>query len=255
MLRCPENLSVTSSSRPVLSAASLSTFSDILFPTLWRWRFDAKQGAAWAKTDDITPWEEKINLVGWRGSSNGGYAIGDNWRQFQRHRMVRLANGADLEHPYELQSTSKLQNWLDVQFTSIVGCDEATCPIMESEMPPVESQKLSDTFKNKIVLDMDGHGLSGRFYMLLQSDSAVMKQGIVREWHDSRLLPWLHYIPLSMGMGELEGMLEYLFSEGDHVLRDIAVESKRWAAMALRREDMRVYMYRVLIELGRGTFD
>jgi hypothetical protein len=55
---------------------------------------------------------------------------------------------------------------------------------------------LSDTFKNKVVLDMDGHGLSVMFYMLLQSDSAVMKQGIVREWHDSTLLPWLHYIPL-----------------------------------------------------------
>lgn len=254
MIRCPENLSVTSAARPVLSAATLSTFSDIMFPTLWRWRFDSKQGADWAQTEDVTPWHEKVNLVGWRGSSNGGYALSDNWRQFQRHRMVALANGASPSAPYYVESTEKLQKWLDVHFTNIVGCDPETCEVMKQELPTAESQKLSDTFKNKVVLDMDGHGLSGRFYMLLQSDSAVMKQGIVREWHDSRLLPWLHYIPLSMGMTELEGMLEYLFGEGDHVLASIAAEGKAWAAQALRREDMRIYMYRLLIELGRTTF-
>ncbi|KAL3425301.1 glycosyltransferase family 90 protein [Phlyctema vagabunda] len=254
ILRCPENFSVTSAARPVLSAARLSTFGDILFPTLWRWRFDSKIGEKWAQTEDKTPWEEKINRVGWRGSSTGGYALGDNWRQFQRHRMVSLARGMSQPAPYFVNSTQRLQEWLDVNFTAIVACETEACEAINRELPPVVNQILSDTFKNKIVLDMDGHGLSGRFYMLLQSGSAVMKQGLVREWHDSRLLPWLHYIPLSMGMAELDDMLQYLFTEGDHILSSIAAESQAWTANALRREDMRVYMYRLLIELGRRSF-
>jgi hypothetical protein len=72
-------------------------------------------------------------------------------------------------------------------------------------------QTLTDTSRNQIVLDMDGRGLSGRFYLLLESESAVMKQGTVRKWHDSRLLPSLHYVPLSMGMQKLEAMLEDFF--------------------------------------------
>lgn len=247
MLRCPENMSITSAARPILSAASLSTFSDIMYPTLWRWRFDAQPA-------DITPWEEKLSSVGWRGSSNGGYAMGENWKQFQRHRMVRLATGGSSDKPYAMKSTDQLQQWLDVRFTNIEGCEDAACKAMKEELHVVESQNLTETFKNKIVLDMDGHGLSGRFYMLLQSDSAVMKQGIVREWHDSRLRPWLHYIPLSMQMYELEPLLEYLLGEGDDVLKSIAMESKDWAAKALRKQDMRIYMYRLMLELGRKTF-
>lgn len=255
MLRCPENLSITSANRPILSVAILSTFSDVMFPAPLRWRVDSAQEATWTQTQDDTPWEEKRNLVGWRGSSNGGFAMSNNWRQFQRHRMVALANGASLAQPYQLESTERLQKWLDVHFTKIVGCEESTCKVLKQEFPLVESQERQDTFKNKIVLNMDGHGASGWLSMLLQSDSAVLKQGIVREWHDSRLLPWLHYIPLSMGMVELEGMLEYFFSEGHHVLKSIAAESKAWAAKSMREEDMRIYMYRLLIELGRRTFE
>jgi hypothetical protein len=108
------------------------------FPTLWRWRFDAETGADWAKTDDIMPWEQKVNVMGWRGSSNENHAMDDNCRQFQRHRTVKLANGVVWKGPYELQSTESLQRWLDVHFTNIAGCDEPTCQVMREESPVVE---------------------------------------------------------------------------------------------------------------------
>jgi len=169
--------------------------------------------------------------------------------------MVSLASGSSAwTSSLGIQSPEQLQSWLDIHFTGIVSCEPETCEAVKTEFPTVPSQTLSETFQNKIVLDMDGHGLSSRFYMLLQSHSAVMKQGIMREWHDSRLLPWLHYIPLSMHMGELEEILKYFFGPGDHVLQAIAEEGRHWVKQALRKEDMRIYMYRLLLELGRRTF-
>jgi Glycosyl transferase family 90 len=156
-----------------------------------------------------------------------------------------------------IKSPALFQSRLDIRFTGIVGCDEPTCEVMKALLPPSPPQTLTETFHAKIALDMDGHGLSGRFYMLLQSNSAVMKQGLVREWHDARLLPWLHYIPLSMDMAELEDMLEFFFGtgpRGDRVLEAIADEGRTWVRRALRRDDMRVYMYRLLLELARRTF-
>lgn len=227
-----------------------------MFPTLWHWKLPSTTEGFWGQTDDMTPWNEKVDAVGWRGSSKGGMAkSGDvEWRNFQRHRMVLLANGVNAGEPYRVESTERLQSYLDIKFTSITGCEDELCEDIKQASPVAESQELSETLKNKIVLDMDGDGISGQLYVLLASDSAVMKQGIVREWHDSRLLPWLHYIPLSMSASELEPVLEYLFTDGNHVLQSIAQEGKLWAHDALRREDMRIYMYRLLLELSRRWF-
>ncbi|KAH8598350.1 hypothetical protein B0O99DRAFT_539610 [Bisporella sp. PMI_857] len=250
-IRCPNTLSITNAARPVLSNAKLSTFSDILFPTLWRWRFSKTSPEA----EDKTPWEQKKGRVGWRGTTTGGFAWSDNWRQFQRHRMVGLANGVSAPPPYQVESTKKLQSYLDVRLTAVNNCEPEACDAIKNTLPvDPNPQPLTETFQNKIVLDMDGYGLSGRFYILMRSGSAVMKQGLMREWHDSRLVPWLHYIPLSMGAAELEGILEYLLGPGDEVLRSIAEEGRAWTEQALRREDTRIYMYRLLIELGRRTY-
>lgn len=172
--------------------------------------------------------------------------------------MVALANGLNITNAATgiMTPSKRLSDWLDVQFSHISSCDKQTiCEDIKKVFPLAEHQSLADNYRlNKIVLDMDGHGLSGRFYQLLGSNSLVMKQGIIREWHDSRVQPWLHYVPLSAEMLELEGVVEYLFGPGERIAKAIAEEGKLWANKALRREDMSIYTYRLLIELGRRTF-
>ncbi|KAJ4307236.1 hypothetical protein N0V88_000616 [Collariella sp. IMI 366227] len=59
----------------------------------------------------------------------------------------------------------------------------------------------SAALHSKLAFDLDGNGISGRFLKLLASNSLVLKQTVLREWHDERLVPWLHYVPVSMEMG------------------------------------------------------
>lgn len=193
LVRGPEYMLLGESKTPILSASRLSTFADILYPSLARYSNDTD-------VSDLFTFEVKRKQVGWRGSSSGGWADGDNWAYFQRHRMVSLAQGAiagankaktaplkDLIAP-----TAQLRKWLDIGFTRLISCGADTCRKLRAEFRIVPELTRQQIMANKIVLDMDGDGLSGRFYQLLRSNSAVLKQGLIREWHETDPLASLY---------------------------------------------------------------
>lgn len=42
-----------------------------------------------------------------------------------------------------------------------------------------------------------------RFQRLMQSHNTVFKTTIFQKWHDEFLIPWVHYVPVTMGIKEL----------------------------------------------------
>ncbi|KAF4504991.1 hypothetical protein G6O67_006990 [Ophiocordyceps sinensis] len=113
--------------------------------------------------------------------------------------------------------------------------------------------ELSRAFQSRLVFDMDGNGISGRYYKLLASKSVPLKQTILREWHDDRLMPWVHYIPVSLSMEELPELVTYLLSTetGQQRAKKVADQGRDWFARAMRQDDLSIYSYRLLIELAR----
>jgi hypothetical protein len=123
---------------------------------------------------------------------------------------------------------------------------------------------LEQLLKYKLLADIDGGSSSSRFHDILHSTSAPAKATIYTEWHESRLLPWLHYIPMNPSFIDVYGILDYFFGDckafrakdrnmaiyGAHeeAARKIAVEGKNWADKVLRAEDMQVYTLRLLLE-------
>lgn len=108
-------------------------------------------------------------------------------------------------------------------------------------------------FHSTLAFDLDGNGISGRFYKLLASRSAVLKQTVLREWHDERLVPWVHYIPVSMSMEELPEIVAFLTETplGRERARHIGEQGRRWMREGMRVEDRAVYVLRLLLEVGR----
>ena len=49
---------------------------------------------------------------------------------------------------------------------------------------------LGDHWKHKYHLDIDGMGYSGRFFSFLESDSAVIKATVYREFFEDWIQPW-----------------------------------------------------------------
>ncbi|KAK9475001.1 glycosyl transferase family 90-domain-containing protein [Dipodascopsis tothii] len=146
-------------------------------------------------------------------------------------------------------------DYVDVHFTSYRQCDDKDCQEQAAAFgAPAKPADFQDAWKFKFLLDMDGNGLSSRFYAFLKSRSLVMKQTVLREWHDSRLMPWVHYVPLSTGLDEGFETLKFLI-QNDELAEYIAVQGQKWQRKALRREDMQIYFFRLLLEYGRVIDD
>ncbi|PLW53264.1 hypothetical protein PCANC_07467 [Puccinia coronata f. sp. avenae] len=121
-------------------------------------------------------------------------------------------------------------------------------------------------------LDLDGIGFSARFLNLLQVGTAVVKQTIYREYYSDWMVPWVHYIPLSVEGDELYNLWTYFLGKDDGVfmapqsqlgkdgwklvnheqtLKQIGIDASAWSHAHARQIDWEIYSYRLLIEWNR----
>jgi hypothetical protein len=216
--------------------------------------------------EDIA-WDSKIPGLYWAGKTTGSIqSVTSDWRQHHRQRFVKLANEISRQPHLYLENLDHGTSWQQhnsiamdvplytVYFTEIVQCaDETTNEAISSEYDIHEPDERAESFKYTLNFDLDGNGHSGRFYRLLNSRSLPLKQTVFREWHDERLQPWLHYVPISLGMEELPEVVRYLSleREGQQLAELLAAKGREWSLRALRPVDQAIYLYRLMLELAR----
>ncbi|KAH8906241.1 hypothetical protein BR93DRAFT_897722 [Coniochaeta sp. PMI_546] len=144
------------------------------------------------------------------------------------------------------------------------ACDRA---LREFGTPPEDPP----TLKNRYVLLTDSDdGPPTGLLPALRSTSVPFVASVFREWYSERLMPWVHFVPVDMRYQGLWSTLSYftgLRGKGEVNGRDplmearvgdavwIAEQGRTWAGRALRREDMEVYLFRVLLEYARLVDD
>lgn len=141
----------------------------------------------------------------------------------------------------------------DVAFTKIFQCERRQCRDQRGYFTVKSWADKDQPLRSRLVFDLDGNGISGRYYKLLASKSVPLKQTLLREWHDDRLMPWVHYIPVSQSMKELPELVSYLTSTeaGQKIAKEIAEQGREWFSKAFRDVDLSIYSYRLLLELAR----
>lgn len=258
LLMSPASFPLLEGLVPVLSTGSLSTMGDILYPSP-AYLEDEFQ---YADANDVE-WDSKRNNLYWAGSNTGGFASDGQWRHFHRQRFVELAQNLNRrQHSYLRETdgilsrvTSSFLNsrLFDVAFTRIFQCEGRSCRDQRSYFNLKPWQDKDRALKSRLVFDMDGNGISGRYYNFLASRSAPLKQTLLREWHDERLVPWLHYVPVSQGMEELPELVSHLTSTevGREAAKHVAEQGREWFGKAFREVDRSIYVYRLLLELAR----
>lgn len=271
-LRHPSSMTITHSLIPVFSQAKASCFNDLLYPSPF---YAEKLRTGEYKEQDDVDWELKENIVYWTGSNTGGHSTSENWRSLQRQRLALMTlnesqpiNLLRLTHqPGEgssewvpIESTiAAISNYTHVRISAAIQCDHAACREQEDVLQINNGVRddITDGYKARYNLDIDGNGLSGRFYRLLMSKSAVLKQTLYQEWHDDWLIPWFHYIPISMDLRDFPEIVRYLTQdpEGQALGRKVAENSYDWSRRVLRTEDMRLVWWRLMLEYGRLTND
>ncbi|TQW01049.1 glycosyltransferase family 90 protein [Cordyceps javanica] len=255
----PSTFSYTHSPMPMLSFGRMAAFRDILVPCpCYTWHPLA--------AEDPIPFAEKRRAVYWRGSTTGGRATRFSWRSGHRQRFVAFVQslqstaitlaasrffGVGSER-LDTRRIETFKNAFDVHVGEYKQCDEDVCKDMERVMGPPDQEPEDTSSDYQYLFDLDGNSMSTRFYRLLSRQSVVLKQTWFNEWHDDRLVPWAHYIPVTMGMEELPALISFLMNdpEGEVLSAAIAESGSARAREALREIDMSIYLYRLFLEMA-----
>ena len=338
---------------PVFGECKVNVNNDILFPANMYYKHDPRYD--YDPTGDVD-WREKTDTLIWRGVTSGGAQVEDNWDRMHRQRLVQMSNGTwtSLNHKtYSVLSTSEdsavkpnhggntkadqiIYNAVsnfdtssfanahnDIGFVEAWGCIP-NCDFYKDVFFMKNQTTLTSQFASRYLIDVDGHSFSGRWHAFLQSKSLGLKATIFREWHDSRLFQWRHFVPLDNRYDDLYAVMMYFIgydsnkqsavpaAESTHVsdpsakraavpphpeididdeglplhststyktapthnthvpstlplasdehvfipahpreAQRIARQSREWSSRVLRREDIEVYMFRLMLEYAR----
>ncbi|KAF2847082.1 glycosyltransferase family 90 protein [Plenodomus tracheiphilus IPT5] len=259
--KSPATALLTDAPIPVLSQAAPTSFGDIMYPSPW---YTEKLDQGDYKDAEDPPWDKKADTLYWAGSTTGSYSTNGGWKYSHRQRLIKMVKDLPrTQHKYMTQLKPGLwatyqavedhSDLFDVKLTAIIQCDELDCREQEDYFKPSDKEERSQQFASRFVFDADGNSFSGRYYTLLQSRSVVLKQTVLREWHDERLIPWVHFVPVSLSMEELPEIMRYMTSDetGRRIAKEIADAGREWHAKVLRREDFTIYLYRLMLELAR----
>ena len=100
----------------------------------------------------------------------------------------------------------------------------------------------------------NGHSdsTSGRLaHLLAHSGAVILLQSTTFRYHFSaRLIPWVHYVPLSYSSGDLIEKIEWL-QKHDHLAQQIADNGRNFGKSYLRMEDYFCYVGAALQLVGR----
>ena len=261
---------------PIFSQSKVPTFSDIIFPSPWNYGDKVIHNASY----DM-PYSEKDHTVFWRGATSEGFAIRGTWQGMQRQRFVHLSNYTAPDSTVKLLlpnksngmgytqqsiTVSEIKSVTNIS-VSFVGkptrCYGPDCNLEHKEFAFGDSVDFQDHWKYKFLFDLDGAGFSGRFLPFLESRSLVFRAAGFRQWFDERLVAWRHFVPVDPRLHGVWHLIAYFGGtekgnggngherEGER----IAEEGREWAARVLRKEDMEIYMFRLLLEWARIVDD
>lgn len=269
----PISVSTTQKLLPIFGGSKLPVNNEILLPPAMYWAKDEQYSGG--ENDHGGSWETKHDKVMWRGAATGGRARESNWSGFQRHRFMAMMNATSVQQAeetnghgvnfklpdYEKYSLSKgsipdiLEEHSDTGFVHLVcfpyNPADPHCPYTEPYFEVTPGMSMKEMYDNKYLPDLDGNSFSGRFRGFMLSTSLPIKATIYNEWHDSRLIPWVHFVPMDTTYLDIYGILSYFLGGHDDVARKIALAGKAWSEKVLRREDMQIYTYRLLLEYAR----
>ncbi|OCT46929.1 capsular associated protein [Cladophialophora carrionii] len=285
---------------PVFSQSKPHGYNDILYPSAWNYMdkvvYKPVPPSGTPGTEDANPgfpdppFSAKKNVLFWRGATSEGVSSESTaWRGMTRQRLVHMSNNLTT-HPHDKvtillpnpadhtkykyqtlpgSAVKQLGLTTDIAIVDFIArCGGHDCDDQKAEFALLPPSDFQAHWGFKYLFDLDGAGFSGRFLPFLQSHSLPFKTALFREWYDSRLTAWLHFVPQDIRLHSVWSTLAYfagvdgtmwgqkIWWKGHDAEGEMIAEAGReWAAKVLRKEDMECYFFRLLLEWGRLTDD
>lgn len=277
----PSSLAGTHEMVPIFSQSRAPGYADIRYPSPWNYMERSKYEFGDRHPDEN--FAKKDDILFWRGTTTEGVSTTGTWKGMLRQRLVHLVNNETSRQPillptgstkgkseYVMESPEVIKDLLETKvdarfINEILRCGGPDCEDEKREFWFGNSIDFNQHWRYRYLFDADGAGFSGRFIPFLQSNSVVFKTALFREWYEGRLTAWKHFVPVDLRLHDLFSSLAFfggysLQERGKRTMEPkekeaeaIARAGKVWTEKVLRKEDMEIYMFRLLLEWGRLT--
>lgn len=181
-----------------------------------------------------------------------------------RHPIARC-----IHHDCDAQVRLFNTTTLSISLPPDAGLDPRIHPTISQHTPLTEEKvDFQAHWRYRFLFDTEGAAFSGRFIPFLKSRSLPVKTtGVFREWWDGRVTAWWHYVPVDNRLVGLYSTLAYfaglngregrgnLWGGRPERAEEIAERGREWANKVLRKDDMEIYLFRLLLEWGRVVDD
>ncbi|KAF8208816.1 glycosyl transferase family 90-domain-containing protein [Mycena galopus ATCC 62051] len=238
-LRSSSSSDFTTDLWPLLSMTKIAPcFSDILFPG--QYYYDSSWWSGSFPHPNDVEWKDKTPKLYWRGMSNGGHILGQNYHKFPRFRIVAITrNHSDL-------IDAKMTRFAETHCTD--DCDRDAI-INEYDIVGPGAPK-EEIYKYKYLLDLDGNTFSGRYLGLLKSGSLVFKSTVFNEFFNDWLRPYEHYIPVLPDLSDVVEKVEWAIAN-EAEARRIQESGKAFTERVMTDDQNDCYFAMVLLEWAR----
>ena len=223
----------------MFSQSRIEPYNDILVPSPWYY-----SGRARYEEEKDHVWNDRYDAFFWRGGTTNGVSVQGGWRFHLRERFLKVCE--------------RLRGHVDVGFTEIVRCEDLDCEEEQARFKLKNSVPFEEFFKYRFLPDVDGSAFSGRWIAFLKSRGLPFKVALFREWYDSRLTAWRHFIPLDVRLRgrDFTAVVDWFMNEENYGLaKRVADAGREWTTKTLRNQDAEIYMFRLLLEYARVMND
>ncbi|KAJ7065465.1 glycosyl transferase family 90-domain-containing protein [Mycena amicta] len=216
-------------------------FADIVMPGEFYYR-----NSWWAGKFEYANnvlWEDKKDVLYWRGKSNGGHIRHSNHKSFPRFRLIDLARQPEVKQKGLLDV--RITEWHEWHCTD--NCD---ADAIKSEYNITgDKEPREDAYKYKYLLDVDGNSFSGRYLGLLRSGSLVFKSTAFAEFFTPWLVPYEHFVPVRPDLADLVEKVEWARNH-DSEARRIQETGRIFAEKVLTDDQNDCYWFALMMEWG-----
>ena len=241
----PSSLKQTLNSIPVLSTSAYPCLtSDILIPSSEHYSKD--------KSEDNTAWEDKKNILIWRGDTYGStFKNYDNENFNPDHVCHEKCLPTQIKMQVYQDKSKRGWFWnirqrfvsfshhydqIDAGFTAFEDMDKDSNRENKLFFWGSTSLSKNQLFKHKYVFSMDGLGHYIELINLLKSNSLVFNANFAQNWFTEYLIPFYHYIPINPGYEKIESNV--LSAQEQSKLKQ---NYKKWFKMKFESNDPHLY--------------
>jgi hypothetical protein len=151
--------------------------------------------------ESFVPWEERLSVCFWRGSTTGQRPWGSSWAALPRIQLANAVRESGALFDVGISKISQIQDETAREEIKTAGL-----------LKKYVSSHLQQKWKYLVDIDGNSNAWSGLFEKLL-TGSTVLKitsPHRYRQWYYHKMVAWEHYVPVASDFNDLESKVRLL---------------------------------------------